>query len=298
MSFVDRVVAATLPAVPKPIVRKVAGPYIAGEHLDDLLRVSRAMNGDGYMVAAAILGEFVSRKEESLAAVGEYKGLLASLSENKIDAYIHVKPTHMGLKIDRDFCLENIREVLRFAGERGQFVRLDMEDSTCIDDTLAVYYRLREDFDNVGVVIQARMRRSLEDIRKLASVKANVRICKGIYIEPHSIAYTDPELISRNFTLLLEEMIKGGCYAAIATHDERLVFDAYRLLDQYGVEKEAYEFQMLLGVLAPLRGIIHDAGHRLRVAVPYGPHWYAYSVRRLRKNPAVAGYVLKAMLKG
>lgn len=298
MNIVDRVVAASLPLVPKPIVRKVAGPYIAGEHVDDLLHLSRQINADGYMVAAAILGEFVSRRDEAEEAVREYQGLLRSLSEHKVDAYIHIKPTHLGLKIDRAFCVEKVKAVLGFAKPLGLFVRLDMEDSPCIDDTLAVYDAVRGEFDNVGVVIQSRMRRSLADVRDLARVKANVRVCKGIYIEPHAIAFTDPELIRRNFMVLVEELLGAGCYTAIATHDERLVFESERLIERMNVPKSAYEFQMLLGVLEPLRGLIHGAGHRLRVAVPYGPNWYAYSVRRLRKNPAVAGYVLKAMLKG
>lgn len=298
MSIVDRVVAASLPLVPKPIVRKVAGPYIAGEGIDDLLRVSKQMNSAGYMVAAAILGEFVSRREESEAAVREYQGLLKSLSDHQVDAYIHIKPTHLGLLLDREFCVQNVRAVLGFAKSRGQFVRLDMEDSPCTDATLEVYDAVRGEFDNVGVVIQSRMRRSLADVRALARVKANVRVCKGIYIEPHAIAFTDPELIRRNFMVLVEELLAAGCYTAIATHDERLVFESERLIARAGVPRSAYEFQMLLGVLEPLRTLIHSAGHRLRVAVPYGPHWYAYSVRRLRKNPAVAGYVLKAMLKG
>lgn len=298
MSIVDRVVAVTLPLVPKPVVRRVAGPYIAGEHVDDLLRLSRQLNAEGYMVAAAILGEFVSRRDEAEGAVQEYQGLLRSLSEHQVDAYIHVKPTHLGLKIDRGFCVQNVRSVLGFAKPLGLFVRLDMEDSPCIDDTLQVYDAVRTEFDNVGVVIQSRMRRSLADVRDLARVKANVRVCKGIYLEPHGIAYTDPELISRNFIALTEELLAAGCYTAIATHDERLVFECERLIRNMKVSKSAYEFQMLLGVLAPLRGLVRAAGHRLRVAVPYGPNWYAYSVRRLRKNPAVAGYVLKAMLKG
>jgi proline dehydrogenase len=298
MSIVDRVVASSLPLVPRPIVRKVADPYIAGETIDDLLRVAKRMNADGYMVAAAILGEFVSRREEAEEAVREYQGLLRSLSEHQVDAYIHVKPTHLGLTIDHDLCVENVRAVLGFARPLGLFVRLDMEDSPCIDGTLRVYHAVRGEFDNVGVVIQSRMRRSLDDVRELARVKANVRVCKGIYLEPHSVAFTDPELISRNFIVLVEELLGAGCYTAIATHDERLVFESERLIDHMGTPRSAYEFQMLLGVLEPLRKLVRSRGHRLRVAVPYGAHWYAYSVRRLRKNPAVAGYVLKAMFKG
>jgi proline dehydrogenase len=298
MSTFDKVVAASLPLVPKPVVRRVAAPYIAGEREADLLSVAADMNRQGYAVAAAILGEFVSRREEASHAVDEYTGLLRSLHEHHIDAYIHVKPTHLGLTMDREFCQENVRALLEVARPLGLFVRMDMEDSPTTDGTLAIYDRLRQEYDNIGVVIQARMRRSLADVRELARVKANVRLCKGIYIEPYSIAYTDPAIINRNYVLLLEELLSAGCYTAIATHDEKLVWEAYRLLETLHVGHDQYEFQMLLGVLAPLRTLIRDAGHRLRVAVPYGPNWYAYSLRRLKKNPTIAGYVLKSMFKG
>jgi proline dehydrogenase len=297
MGVFDRVVAMTLPLVPKPVVRRVASPYIAGERMDDLLRIAEGLNRDGYRVAAAMLGEFVTRREESVEAVREYEALLARMSERRIDGYIHVKPTHLGLKLDKSFCLENVRTLLAAASRQGLFVRIDMEDSPCIDDTLDMYYRLRPEFDNVGVVIQARMRRSLADVRELVKVKANVRVCKGIYIEPHSIAFTDPELINRNYALLVEELLGAGSSVAIATHDERLVFEATRTIERLSVSQDRYEFQMLLGVMAPLRALVRGAGHRVRVAVPYGPNWYPYSLRRLRKNPAIAGYVLKSLFK-
>jgi proline dehydrogenase len=295
MSLIDRVIASSLPLVPKPVVRRVAGPYIAGEHMEDLLRLAEGLNRDGYRVAAAILGEFVTRREESQEAVREYEVLLARMGERRVDGYIHVKPTHLGLKIDKSFCLENVRTLLAAARRHGLFVRLDMEDSPCIDDTLDIYYRLRPDFDNVGVVIQARMRRSLADARELVKAKANVRVCKGIYLEPFSIAHTDPELISRSYSLLVEELLGAGCFVAIATHDERLVWEASRTIERLGVARDRYEFQMLLGVRAPLRALIREAGHAVRVAVPYGPNWYPYSLRRLRKNPTIARYVLKAL---
>ena len=297
MGVFDRVVALTLPLVPKPVVRRVAGPYIAGERIDDLLRVAEGLNHDGYRVAAAILGEFVTRREESQEAVREYETLLASMGERRVDGYIHIKPTHLGLKLDKGFCLENVRSLLIAARRQGLFVRLDMEDSPCIDDTLDIYNQLRPDFDNVGVVIQARMRRSLADVRELAKVKANVRVCKGIYIEPFSIAFTDPVIISRNYIRLTEELLGAGCAVAIATHDERLVWEASCIIERLQVTRDRYEFQMLLGVLGPLRAVIHAAGHPVRVAVPYGRNWYPYSLRRLRKNPAIAGYVLKSLFK-
>ena len=190
-----------------------------------------------------------------------------------------------------------MRRILEHAKRYGSFMRMDMEDSPCIDDTLELYYRLREDFDNVGVVIQARVRRSLADVRKLAAVKANVRLCKGVYLEPRPIAYTDFRIIQENYTMLLEELLSAGCYVGIATHDEMLIWDAYRLIDRLGLQQHQYEFQMLHGVEPMLRRLVRDQGHRLRVAVPFGPNWYPYSIRRLRKNPAIAGYVLKAVLK-
>ncbi len=287
----------TLPLVPKPVVRRVASPYIAGERMDDLLRISEDLNREGYRVAAAILGEFVTRREESAEAVREYEALLARMGDRKIDGYIHIKPTHLGLKLDKTFCLDNVRALLIAARRHGLFVRMDMEDSPCIDDTLDIYYALRADFDNVGVVIQARMRRSLADVRELAKVKANVRVCKGIYLEPFSLAFTDPEIISRNYVRLAEELLGAGCTVAMATHDERLVWEGARVVERLGIPRERYEFQMLLGVLAPLRSVIRDAGHPIRVAVPYGPNWYPYSLRRLKKNPAIAGYVLKSLFK-
>jgi len=298
MSVFNRVLACSLPLVPKPIVRRVASPYLAGENASDLLRVAASLNREGFMVAAAMLGEFVTRREEAEEAVREYRTLLGQLHAAGVDGYVHVKPTHLGLKLDREFCLDNVRQLLDAARANGQFVRLDMEDSPCIDDTLDVYHRLRRDFDNVGAVLQARMRRSIADARELAKVKANVRVCKGIYIEPHAIAYTDPEIINHNFVTLVEELAGAGCYVGIATHDDHLICGALGLIDRHNVPRERYEFQMLLGVEPELRRILLGAGHRLRVAVPYGPNWYPYSLRRLRKNPAIAGYVLKSFFKG
>jgi len=298
MGLIDRMVASTLPLIPKPVVRKVAAPYIAGERLEDLLRVAAELNRDGYVVAAAILGEFVSKLEEAEAAVEEYRALLDALKARQVDAYVHVKPTHLGLLLDQELCVRNVRSILETASRNGQFVRMDMEDSPCTDATFAVYYKLHEEYENLGVVVQARLRRTLADVRKLAQVKANVRVCKGIYIEPHNIAYTDPEIIRRNFSILVDELMQAGCHVAIATHDERLVWESERVIERHGLTPADYEFQMLLGVLPHLRRVVKGSGHRLRVAVPFGPSWYAYSLRRLRKNPAIAGYVMRSMFKG
>lgn len=298
MSAFDHVVAATLPFVPKPVVRYFAKPYVAGETLADQTREIEKLNAEGFMVATSILGEFVTKREESEQAVRDYKQCLDEFQARKLDSNIHIKPTHLGLKLDKDFCFEKVSEILEHAKSLGNFVRLDMEDSPCIDGTLDLYFRLRERFENVGCVIQARVRRSLGDVRRLAKAKANVRLCKGVYLEPREIAFTNPRVIQDNYTMLLDELLSAGCYVGIATHDEVLVWEAYRILDRLQLKPHQYEFQMLHGVDPGLRRIVRDQGHRLRVAVPFGPNWYPYSVRRLRKNPQIAGYVLKAMFKG
>jgi proline dehydrogenase len=298
MSLIDRVIAITLPLIPKPVVRKVAAPYIAGEKLEDLLRISAEFNRDGYMVAAAVLGEFVSKPAEAEEAVHEYVELLDALKSRGIDAYVHVKPTHLGLTIDPELCVRNVRTILDTALRNGQFVRMDMEDSPTTDATIAVYHRLHGNYENLGVVLQSRLRRTLNDARELAKVKANIRVCKGIYIEPYDISYTDPEIIRKNFIAITDVLLSAGCYVGIATHDERLVYDSEQIVARLGLNPNQYEYQMLLGVLPNLRRIIRAHGHRLRVAVPFGPSWYAYSLRRLRKNPAIAGYVMRSMFKG
>lgn len=298
MKIFDRLISASLPLVPKPIVRRIARPYIAGESLADQLRVINELNAAGLMVATSILGEFVTRREESEHAVRDYQEVLAAIAERGLDSNIHIKLTHMGLKLDKRFCQDNCDRLLSSARAHGNFVRIDMEDSSCTSDTIEIYRNLRERHDNVGVVIQARLRRSLEDVRRLAETRANVRLCKGIYLEPRPIAYLDAEIIRKNYALLLDELLTAGCYVGIATHDEVLVWEAFRTIDRLGLAREAYEFQMLYGVEHGLRGVLLGAGHRVRVGVPFGPSWYPYSLRRLRKNPTIARYVLRAMLRG
>jgi proline dehydrogenase len=215
----------------------------------------------------------------------------------RIDSNISVKPTQLGLRADFDLCLESMRRLVREAGRSGNFVRIDMEDSGCTTPTLDLYRRLRgEGLDNVGVVLQAYMRRSLADLRSLPE-GASVRLCKGIYVEPREIAYRDRLIVNRNFRRLLEEAFARGCRVGIATHDESVVWEALDLIGRRGVPPAAYEFQMLLGVDEQLRGIIRRDGHRLRVYVPYGANWYAYSLRRLKENPSIAGYILVGLLR-
>jgi proline dehydrogenase len=219
-------------------------------------------------------------------------------SEKLAQANVSVKLTALGLLMDKARCLENVRALVRAAAETSGFVRIDMEDAQCTDPTLAIYRDLRAEFPGrVGVVLQARLRRTIDDIGALTARPANVRLCKGIYLEPRGIAYTDAEIIRDNFTLALERLLERNAYVGIATHDERLVWEALRLIRKFGLAPAQYEFQMLLGVEEELRRILLRAGHRLRVYVPYGEEWYAYSVRRLRESPQIAGHALRALLR-
>jgi len=297
MNLLNPIIKATLPLVPKPIVRRIAKPYIAGETLPELVSVVQELNHDRFIVATSILGEFVTEVKDAEEAVQQYQEVLTEINDLKLESNIHIKLSHFGLKLDKEVCYNNLINILKTAADCGNFVRIDMEDSTCTDDTLAIYKRAREKFENVGVVIQACMKRSNEDIDSLKAMKANVRICKGIYIEPPEIAYNDREIVRQNYSSLLKDLLGAGCYVGIATHDKWLVDDAFQTIEELALDHTQYEFQMLYGVDPQLRQMIRDAGHRMRVAVPFGPSWYPYSIRRLRKNPTVARYVLQALFK-
>ena len=298
MGALDRAIATTLPLVPKPIVRYFSRPYIAGETTADMVRTVKQLNADGFLATVDILGEFAKSEERAKAFGRQYLEVMDEMVASGLKAKISVKLTQMGLTIDPELAYRILESIVDKAASQDSFVRIDMEDSSTTSDTLSIYHRLRERFGHrVGPVIQAYLRRSFDDVRELARHGANVRICKGIYVEPRTTAYQDGEIINRNFSRLVEHLLESGSYVAIATHDERLVFRSFEIIDRLGLPPERYEFQMLLGVDEPLRRIIRDAGHRLRVYVPYGTRWHAYSVRRLRENPALVGYVLGNLFK-
>ncbi|HEU4401490.1 MAG TPA: proline dehydrogenase family protein [Candidatus Polarisedimenticolia bacterium] len=296
MAVLDYLLSRALPFVPRPIVRRFSRPYIAGDTLADAVRVVRALNGGGLLATLDVLGESVTHRDLVEGAVGEYMAALRSIRDERLDSNVSVKLTQLGLKIDSALCLTSLRTLVGAAGELGNFVRIDMEDSSCTSATLDLYRTLRQEgCTNVGVVLQAYMRRGLADVRALPA-GSNVRLCKGIYVEPRSVAYQDRRLVNKNFVLLLEEMLGRGFYVGIATHDEDLVWEAMRLIDRRGLPKDRYEFQMLLGVDRDLRALIHGEGHRLRVYVPFGVSWQAYSLRRLKENPRIARYVALSVL--
>ena len=290
--ILDRTIARMLPAVPKPLVHKLAQRYIAGPTLADACRVVRAANAAGKLATIDVLGEEITRGDEARAIARAYRDVFETIERQELDSNVSVKLTALGLKLDYDLCQENLESVVGDAARRGNFVRIDMEDASTTDDTLRLYRQLREaGHENVGVVLQAYLRRTLDDIRSLADLQPSVRICKGIYLEPPELAFQGYEEVRANFVRALEALLDSGCYVAIATHDDWLVSEGRRIVARRGLGSDEYEFQMLLGVAEPLGKRLVDEGHRLRIYVPFGEHWYAYSLRRLQENPRIAGYI-------
>jgi proline dehydrogenase len=292
VALLDRAIARLLPAVPRPLVQRISSRYIAGETVAEACRKVKQLNEQGRMATIDVLGEEISTPEAALEIVGAYHDVFEAIEREELDSNVSVKLTGLGLKLSYDLCKRNLQTVVRHAAESGNFVRIDMEDSSCTSDTLRMYRELREvGLDNVGVVLQAYLRRTIRDIRDLAPLRPNVRLCKGIYVEPPLIAYRDFDAVRENFVLCLRELLRKGSYVGIATHDQWLISEGLRLVGEHRLKPEEYEFQMLLGVSAGAGDRLVREGHRLRVYVPFGKHWYSYSMRRLQENPKIAGYI-------
>jgi proline dehydrogenase len=292
LALFDRAIVRLLPAVPRPVVQKLSERYIAGPELKDARETVRRVNGEGKMATIDVLGEEITNEDEAAAIVRAYQDVFADIERCGLDSNVSIKLTALGLKLGYDVCRADLRTVVEDAASRGNFVRIDMEDSSTTDDTLQLYRELREDGrDNVGIVLQAMLRRTVDDIRAVADLKPNVRLCKGIYVEPPELAYQDFDEVRASYVRSLEALLDGGCYVGIATHDEWLLDEGRRLVSARGLTPEDYEFQMLLGVRPGLGDELVDEGHRLRIYVPFGRHWYAYSLRRLQENPKIAGYI-------
>ncbi len=298
MNVLNKLIVATLPAVPRPIVRKFANRYIAGEEMSDAIRVVRELNGEGIMATLDVLGEDSRERHEAVAATEKILAVIRAIAAERLDANVSIKLSQLGLKLDRSFCLDNTRRIAAAAGEGKNFVRIDMEDSSCTDNTVWVYRELRKDVPNAGIALQGYLRRTFADAdAMIRDGLSNFRLCKGIYIEPEAIAFKAHDEVNQNFLRVLEQMLRNKAYVGIATHDDALIAGASALVRELKLQRHEYEFQMLLGVRPELRSrILHD-GHRLRIYVPFGKQWYQYSIRRFKENPRIAGYVLKALFR-
>jgi proline dehydrogenase len=292
VAILNSVLTRVLPAVPRPVVQRISRRYIAGRECADAIRTVRRLNAHGKSATVDVLGEEVATVEEAKALTDAYHDVLARIDEARLDSTISVKLTGLGLKLDPDLARENVERLVRDAAARGNVVTIDMEDSSTTDDTLALYRELREaGHDNVGIVLQAMLRRTLDDVAALADLKPIVRLCKGIYVEPEALAFRDDEAVRVNFVRALEALLDAGSFVGIATHDEWLIGEGRRLVAGRGLGRDDYEFQMLLGVRPERADQLVAEGHGLRVYVPFGEQWYEYSLRRLQENPKIAGYV-------
>jgi proline dehydrogenase len=295
--MLNQLVLKTLPIVPKSIVYLFAKKYIAGPHLTDAVSVTKHLMSIGGCSTIDVLGEFVTKRERATHELKSCMDVLDAITDHKLSTYSSIKPTSLGMGIDFDFGYENIKQLVSKAKSMGIFVRLDMENSPYTSMTLDLYKKLRNDgFDNVGIVIQAYMRRSFEDISSLLEYKPNIRLCKGIYVEAEEIAYKGYEEVRDNYKKLLNLILDNNLYVGIATHDEDLIQFGLDSIKKRNLKKSQYEFQMLLGVRDSRRDEILKLGHNLRVYVPFGEDWYGYSTRRLKENPQMVGHIIKSIL--
>lgn len=299
----DRAIVKSIPMLPRGLVQRLSAPYIAGSTLDDAIGVVRTLAARGMGSTLDVLGEAISHREEAEATRDAYLDAIEQLG--RLDAptplvrNVSVKLTALGLGIDDRLVHDNVDAIATAMQDIGGFVRVDMEDSPYTDATLELFRSLRASGrDNLGIVIQSYLKRSRADVEQLAAEGARVRVVKGIYVEPESIAWRDMETINRSYLDLCRILAEAGCHAAYATHDDALITGCLDLVERLDVPRDRYEFQMLLGVREGRRDDLVDQGHPMRVYVPYGAQWYEYSVRRLRENPRVAGHVAKATLDG
>jgi proline dehydrogenase len=298
VTIIDRAIVRALPAVPRQVVKRLSSRYIAGTTLAEACDVVRELNAHGKEATLDVLGEEVTLREEAIGLRDAYRRALDTIEEDGLRSNVSVKLTALGLKLDRGLCRADLTAVVEEAARFDNFVRIDMEDSSTTSETLALYRQIREEgHDNLGVVLQAALKRTLSDIGGLGNLRPNVRVCKGIYVEPPEIAYQEDEIIRLNFLDALEALFDIGSYVGIATHDDWLIGEALALVERRGLGRDDYEFQMLLGVQAELGDELVREGHRLRIYVPFGRRWYEYSIRRLQENPKIAGYVAIDTLK-
>jgi proline dehydrogenase len=301
--MINKLFAAILPYMPKKLVWIFSRQYIAGETVEQAIAHAKKLNEQGILTTIDVLGEFITTLEEAEANKSEYLEVIEAAEKAQVNGNYSLKPTSFGLLLDKDVAYQHIREVVAKAAYFGNFVRIDMEDSPCTEMEIELYRKLKAEFPgNVGLVVQSYLKRTHQDILNMRDINSedfpvNLRVCKGIYVEPEEIAYQKYEEVNAHFLADVELMLQEKMYPAVATHDVSLVEGVYKLLEKYHVPRERYEFQMLFGVTPALRKSILDRGHRMRVYVPFGKQWFGYSTRRLKENPKMAGVIIKALFK-
>ncbi|HPN37253.1 MAG TPA: proline dehydrogenase family protein [Melioribacteraceae bacterium] len=295
MDALNRLIVQFVKMLPKPVVYIFAKKYIAGTKLEDAVKVVKELNQKGIVATMDVLGEAISTKKEAEIAKKECLEVLDAIYKHKLNANISVKPTQLGLVIDPDFFNVQICEILDKAKEYNNFVRIDMEDSSVTTSTIEMFNKIREKYDNVGIVVQAYLFRTYDDVVKLNKTGTNYRLCKGIYVEPAEIAFKGKQEVRDNYLKILDRMFEDGNYVGIATHDDILLKEIYNKIKTKNINKSKFEFQMLYGVTEHLRDKINKDGYKIRIYVPFGEQWYAYSIRRLQENPNMAWYITKSV---
>jgi len=293
VSVFHNLLVKTVQLMPENIVWLFSKKYIAGKTLQSAIETVKQLNSKGIFATLDVLGESIKTKDEAIEAKRKALEVFDAILKNKLSANLSIKPTQMGLAIDKELAYQQILELVKSASDINNFVRIDMEDSPYTDLTIDVYRRIYEEYKNVGVVLQAYLKRTSNDTVLLNKIGTNYRLCKGIYIEPATIAYKDKQAIRDNFMKCLELMLKNGNYVGIATHDKYLIDKSYEMIKELNIPKDKFEFQMLLGVREDLRDKINKDGYKIRVYVPFGEDWYRYSIRRLQENPQLAGHIVK-----
>jgi proline dehydrogenase len=297
MSAFDSLISRTLPWIPRPLMWRVARRYIAGLDFDAASRVIEGLARRGLRATVDVLGENVASREEAVRAREDYCSVLARIQAGGYPAGISIKLSQLGLKVDPALARENLESILDRAEKLGRFVRIDMEDSSTTEETIRIYREARQRHQRVGMVLQAYLRRTEADVEALLPISPDIRICKGIYTEAPGVAYQDYEEIRQNYVRVLSRLLEGDARVAIATHDPVLVKEGLRLSEKHDPEGKRHEFQMLLGVGEKMWDGILSANHRLRIYIPFGSHWHPYSLRRLRENPRIAGYIFRSLFR-
>jgi proline dehydrogenase len=299
VGILDKVIANSVAYMPKPFVQRISRRYAAGNEASDAVRVARDLSRQGCLTTVGVLGEFAPTEQYTRERLGDYKQVVDAMEDLRdpdLDYHVTVKLTDLGLTLDEDLCRKNLEEILLYAKARGRCLEVDMEETPYVTATLDMALKMHECHGDTGAVVQAYLRRTLGDLGRLVEAGIPVRLVKGVYVEPMELAYQDYDVVRQNYVLLLEELLRGGVNTRIATHDEYLVWHALRLIHQLGLDKDRYEFQMIMGVQERLRKILVEAGHPVRVTVLFGKDSYEYSLRRLKENPKIAGYVTRDVL--
>lgn len=299
--MINKLISQILPHMPEKLIWQFSKEYIAGKTTEQAFEASRELNRNNTLVTLDILGEFIENMDQAKDNRDQYIDLINTMEATDVKGNYSIKPTMFGLLLDKQTCSDYMRDIVATAAEYDNFVRIDMENSPTVDDTIEIFRRIKAEFPkNVGLVLQAYLKRTRSDIEAMLDLKSdeadlNFRLCKGIYVESPAIAYKKYEEINAHYLEDLEFMFQNGIYPGIATHDKPLIEGALNLIDKYNIPKDRYEFQMLYGVTPKQRQDLADAGHKVRVYVPFGEHWFGYSTRRLKENPAMVTHIVKAL---